>query len=88
MNILSFILKLFSLVPIIANGVHTVQSDLTPGGLTSKLTAASDALTLASEGSIALLPVQDQSKATQIASIAQDVLADTVTNLHNAAQPA
>lgn len=87
MNILSFIFKLFTLVPIIANGVHTVQADLTPGGLTSKLNAASDALSLASEGSIALLPVNDQAQATQIAGIAQNVLATAVTDLHNAAQP-
>ncbi len=87
MNILAFILKLVSLVPIIANGVHVVQNDLSPTGLNSKLAAAQDALSLASEGSIALLPAADQPLATAVASAASTGLASTVVALHNAAQP-
>jgi len=84
MNILSWALKIFSLLPLIANGVHQVQQDLSPAGLNSKLAAAQDALTLASEGSIALLPEADQSLATAIASTASTALASTVTALHTA----
>jgi hypothetical protein len=87
MNILSWIFKIVSLIPVIANGVHQVQNDLSPAGLNSKLAAAQDALTLASEGSIALLPAADQPLATQVASAASTELTNVVTALHTAAQP-
>ena len=88
MNILAWILKIVSLIPVIANGVHVVQNDLSPAGLNSKLAAAQDALALASEGSIALLPEKDQATATTIATVASQELAATVTALHSAAQSA
>ena len=87
MNILSWIFKILILIPVIAQGVHVVQNDLSPTGLNSKLAAAQDALTLASEGSIALLPAKDQATATAIASLASTELASTIVALHTAAQP-
>jgi hypothetical protein len=87
-NLLSWALKLFSLLPVIANGVHVVQNDLSPTGLNSKLAAGQDALTLASEASIALLPASDQALGTSIASTASAALASTINALHTSAQPA
>jgi hypothetical protein len=88
MTILSWVLKIFSILPFIANGVHTVQADLSATGLHSKLAAAQDALSFASGASISLLPAEDQALATSIATMASQTLASTVTTLHNAAQPA
>lgn len=85
MKILEWALKLLALVPTIANGIHTVQSDLT---LSGKVSAAQDALKLATAGAATLLPAEDQELAAGIGAVASKSLTDTVTALHNAAQPA
>lgn len=85
MNILAWALKLLALVPYIANGVHTVHNDLTLGG---KVSAAQDALQLATAGAVSLLPAEDQQLAAGIGAVASKSLTDTVTALHNASQPA
>ena len=83
-SLFSWTLKILSLLPLIAQGVHAVQTDLSPTGLNSKLAAAQDALNFASAGSIALLPSEDQPKAQEIAAVASAGLAATVTALHTA----
>ena len=78
-NILSWALKIVSLLPVIAQGVHQVHADLP-----SKLTAAQDALQLVTSSAAALVPPEDQAAAVAIGAAASTALASTVTALHNA----
>jgi hypothetical protein len=78
-------IKLLSLIPIIANGIHATQQDV---GLGSKTSAAQDALATAAASAQVLLPSELQPLASGIASIASQSLASTVAALHNAGKPA
>jgi len=77
-------LKILTLVPIIANGVHQTHADLT---LEGKDAAAQDALGTAIAGSAVLLPESEQPLAQQIGQIAAQSLSQTLSVLHNAKTP-
>ena len=86
MEIAAWILKIVSLIPIIAQGVQAVHADKAAN---DKTAIASDVLTDAIAGSAALLPVADQQTALAVGNVAQTALAATVQALHvTAASPA
>jgi len=77
----SWALKILSLVPIIANGIHQTHADL---DLKGKQTAAQDALATATASAQVLLPADQAALASSIASVAAQSLDATVAALHNA----